>query len=167
MINLLYHIERIKRAGKKLDVLYYMWQEMRSVVLNNKVPIYGQYLQKLFNTKLDQVQLNYYEFVKPTILPLAELESDAADVGAPASNKRARHTPFEDVPSSSQAEPSVDAPKKKHILKSIFQKMNCFFVDKQEKDYKAYRKQKQYNRNQRAIMNKLDLPYPDSSEEVS
>ena len=130
MINLLYHIDRIKRAGKRVDVLDDMWQEMRLVVLNNRVPIYGQYLQKLINTKLDQeTQLTYYEFVKPPILSLAEIESDPEDVGAPTSNKRARHTSVEGGPSSSQAEPTAAAPKKKHILKSIFQKMNCFFID--------------------------------------
>ena len=169
MINLLYHIERLKQSGKRLDVLDYMWQEMRSVVIGNKVPIYGQYLQKLINTKVPQVLLNEYEFVKPTLLPLSGLvedeEEDVAPV-VPPSNKRARRTPSENV-GSSQVEPQVEAPKKKNILKSIFQKMNCFFVDKQDKDYKAYAKQKQQNRNMRAIMTNLEFPYPASSEEVS
>ena len=34
-------------------------------------------------------------------------------------------------------------------------------------DFKGYRKQKQYNRNQQEIMKKLEFPNPESSEEVS
>ena len=54
-------------------------------------------------------------------------------------------------------------------IMAVFKKMNCFFADKQAKDFKAYRKQKSYNRNQREIMKKLDFPLPScsSSAEVS
>ena len=190
MINLLYHIERSMRIGKKLDVLDYMWQEMHHVVLSKKVPIYGQYIQKLINTKLDQeIQITYYEFVKPSLHVLGSYEVEEDEDGedniaplAPSRSKRARRTSSDNAGTSqvdpqveAQAdpqvevpvEPQVQAPKKKHLIKSIFQKMNCFMIDKQDKDYKLYTKQKQYNRNQREIMKKLELPFPDSSEEVS
>ena len=172
MVNLLFHIVSAKERGKKIDVLDYMWQEMHSVVLETKVPIYGPFLQKLFNTKLASTVLNAYDLFEPPLLPLPAPTPDE-NVAATPQAKRARFEGHEGGASSYHVEandgdePHVEAPKNKHILKSIFQKMNCFFVDKQDRDYKAYRKQKQYNRNQREIMKKLDLPYPDSSAEVS
>ena len=95
----------------------------------------------------------------------ADGEDNVAPV-VPPRNKHTRHTQSENV-DTSQVEPQVEAPKKKHLLKSIFQKMNCFFIDKQDSDFKAYRKHKQQNRNIRAIMTKLELPCAESSEEVS
>ena len=152
MVNILFHIVRAKENGKKLDVLDYMWQEMHSVVLENKVPIYGQYLQKLLNTKIPATMLAAYEMIIPPYLSLPAPEIVAA-ISPPAHDEEEAH---------------VEAPKKKvHGLKSILQKMNCFFVEKEDKDFKAYQKAKLYSRNQRAIMNKLELPYPESSEELT
>ena len=69
------------RVGKKLDILDYMWQEMHHVVLSKKVPIYGSYIQKLINTKLDkEIQLTYYEFVKPSLHVLGLEEIGRAHV---------------------------------------------------------------------------------------
>ena len=142
------------------------------MVLENKVPIYGQYLQKLFNTKLAAVMLNGYEMVTPPYISLPTPTPVENVAVVPPQAKRARSKVSEGGPSSYQEAAHdeevahVAAPKKKHILKSIFQKMNCFFVDHQDKGFKAYTKQKAYNRNQREIMKKLELPYPASSEEL-
>ena len=173
MVNLLFHIVSAKKRGKKIDVLDYMWQEMHSVVLENKVPIYGQYLQKLINTKLPLAMLTCYVMVKPPYLSLPAPTPVENVAAVPPLAKRARSEVSEGGPSSYQEAAHdeevahVAAPKKKHILKSIFQKMNCFFVDHQDKGFKAYTKQKAYNRNQREIMKKLELPYPASSEELT
>ena len=152
LVNLLFHIVSAKERGKKIDVLDYMWQEMHSVVLENKVPIYGQYLQTLFNKKLPSTLLAAYEMTVPPYLLLPAREIAAAT------------PPQDDV----EEEAHVEPPKKKSYgLKSILQKMNCFFVEKEDKDFKAYQKAKIYSRNQRAIMTKLELPYPESSDELS
>ena len=61
-----------------------------------------------------------------------------------------------------------EVPKKQNVIIKALKKMNCFFVAQKKSDYKAYAKQKSYNRNQRAIMTQLNLPAPAaSSEEVS
>ena len=61
-----------------------------------------------------------------------------------------------------------EAPIKQNVIIKALKKMNCFFAQKRKSDYKAYAKQKSYNRNQRAIMTQLKLPVgPESSEEVS
>ena len=61
-----------------------------------------------------------------------------------------------------------EVPKKQNVIIKALKKMNCFFAQKRKSDYKAYAKQKRYNRNQRAIMTQLNLPVgPASSDEVS
>ena len=53
------------------------------------------------------------------------------------------------------------------MLFRSLQKMNCFFAEKEDKDFKAYQKADIYSRNQRAIMTKLELPYIESSDELT
>ena len=81
--------------------------------------------------------------------------------------KRARRSSTTSEPRSTPAPPADDVPeKKKHGLNKVLQRMNCFFCDFQDKGYKQYRKQKAYNRNQRLIMEQMNLPYPTSSDEL-
>ena len=57
--------------------------------------------------------------------------------------------------------------KQKFSITKVFQKMNCFFVDKQAQDFKAYQKGKTYRKHQREIMQALKIPPgPDTSEEL-
>ena len=44
MVNLLNKFRHAKDVGKKLDVMEYMWNELKSTVRCNKVPIYGSYI---------------------------------------------------------------------------------------------------------------------------
>jgi hypothetical protein len=158
MINLLYHIMPSFWREKKIDVLDYMWEEMHTVILDKRVPIYGPYLQQLFDRKVPQIALNAY---LPTLYTpvLHSLPSRPPDAVIPTQEQRASTA----VPET-QAEPA-----KKHGILDVFKRMNCFFAEKQDKDYKIYHKQKSYNRNQREIMKQLNFPEPScpSSDEVS
>jgi hypothetical protein len=158
MINLLHHIMPSFWRKKKIDVLDYMWEEMHTVILDKRVPIYGPYLQQLINRKVPQIALNAY---LPTLYTpvLHSLPSRPPDAVIPTREQRA-----------STAVPETQAePPKKHGIVGAFKRMNCFFAEKQDKDFKIYHKQKSYNRNQRAIMKQLNFPEPscESSEEVS
>ena len=71
MINLLHHIVKAKNNNKKLDVMDYMWNEMKNTVLGNKVPIYGSYIQTLIDSKVPaQLVNNYRPLTIPTMRPL-------------------------------------------------------------------------------------------------
>ena len=167
LVNLMFHVVSAKNRNRRLDILDYMWEEMKSVVLSKRVPVYAHFLQRLFAAKVPQVLLNNYPRVSPTLhrLPTAdELRARMEDAPKPRS-KRARRSSSE--PQSAPASSAAAGPeKKKHGLKKILQKMNCFFCDFQEKGYQQYRKQKAYNKNQRLIMGQMNLPYPSSSDEL-
>ena len=78
-------------------------------------------------------------------------------------SKRARPSPDMEEHSSSANDSPVASPirapetKAKFSITKAFQKMNCFFMDKQHQDYKAYKAGKASRRNQRAIMTALKL----------
>ena len=155
MINLLHQIVPLYMRKKQIDILDYMWQEMRLVVLKNKVPIYGPYLQTLFNTKLSPEVIESYEMYVPTLIAIPPPPPDAP-VYVP--QYRGQNDEDEDG----------EVPKKQNVIIKALKKMNCFFAVQRKSDYKAYAKQKSYNRNQRAIMTQLNLPVASaSSEEVS
>ena len=60
MVNLLNKIGQAKVVGKKLDVMDYMWNEMKLTVHCNKVPIYGSYLQTLIDSQVPALLAKNY-----------------------------------------------------------------------------------------------------------
>src|ERR1041384_4336798 len=48
LVNMLLLCEEYKNTTQTLDVCDIMWEELYSIVMNRKVPIYGPYLQVLF-----------------------------------------------------------------------------------------------------------------------
>ena len=103
---------------------------MRQVVLKNKVPVYIPYMQTLFNTKLHPDVVNKYKLFEPPLVALHPAPPDAPIY----------------VPSS-RAQIDDEAPKKKNVVVQALKKMKCFFLEKRTSEYKAYHKQKVYNRN--------------------
>ena len=155
MVNCLHHIVPLFERKKQIDILDYMWQEMRLVVLKNKIPVYGPYLQTLFNTKLHPDVVNSYEMYVPPLVAIPPPPPDAPVFVPP-------------YHAQNDEDADVEAPMKQNVIVKALKKMNCFFAQKRKSDYKAYSRQKSYNRNQRAIMTQLNLPLgPDSSAEVS
>ena len=67
MVNLMFHIVSSKERNRRLDIMDYMWQEMHSVVIYKKVPIYGPYLQRLFAAKVNPILLNTYSRISPSL----------------------------------------------------------------------------------------------------
>jgi len=159
MVNCLHHIVDLFMRKKQIDILDYMWQEMRLVITRNKVPIYGPYLQTLFDTKLDQGVLKSYELYVPQLIAIPPPPPDGPG-----------YVPPFRAPSgggvNDDGDDEVD-PKKQNIIIQALKKMNCFFAEKKQSDFKSYHKQKTASRNQRAIMDKFGIAYEASSEEVS
>ena len=119
MINCLYHIVPLYMRKKQIDILDYMWQEMKLVVLGNKVPIYGPYLQTLFNTKLSSDVIDSYEMYEP---PLVAIPPPLPDAPVYVSPYRAQNDEDRDG----------EAPMKQNVIIKALKKMNCFFAQKKK-----------------------------------
>ena len=63
----MFHVVSAKNRNRRLDILDYMWEEMKSVVLAKRVPVYAHFLQRLFAAKVPQMLLNNYPRVSPTL----------------------------------------------------------------------------------------------------
>ena len=77
MVNLLNKLVPAKQAGKKLDVLDYMWNELKITVRLNKVPIYGSYIQTLIDSRISpQLARNYLgvDSITPKFQPLTKAD---------------------------------------------------------------------------------------------
>ena len=101
MVNLLNKNGQAKTDGKKLDVMDYMWNEMKITVRCNKVPIYGSYIQTLIDSKIPATLANNYltiDGVTPAINALKGAKKDGADLKR---TKHARPSPDEQKYSSS------------------------------------------------------------------
>ena len=101
MVNLLHHINLAKQLGKKLDVMDYMWNELKTTVRCNKVPIYGSYLQTLIDSKIPARLANNYLSVD-SVTPATQVLTTAKKGAAVRSrSKRARPSSFQEEHSSS------------------------------------------------------------------
>ena len=151
----------------------YMWNEMKITVRCNKVPIYGSYLQTLIDSKIPtRLAKNYLtvDSMTPATRVLTRAKKSAA---VRSSSKRARpSSDIEEHSSSAHDSPNASTlrapePKAKFSITKAFQKMNCFFMDKQHQDYKAYKSGKASRRNKRSMMTALELsPDPATSDEL-
>ena len=135
------------------------------MLLAKRVLVYAHFLQRLFAAKVPQVLLNNYPRISPTLhrLPTAEELIAKLEEAPKPQCKRVRRSSTTSETRTTTAPPAAAAPgKKKHGLKQVLQRMNCFFCDFQDKGYK----QKAYNRNQHVIMDQMGIPYPASSQEL-
>ncbi|KAK1606335.1 hypothetical protein QYE76_030008 [Lolium multiflorum] len=135
LVNLLVRTDEMRGRGKQLDVMDYIWHEMRDCAFLRKLPQYGPYIMRLICLK--------YGKNAPKDTEEEEADSDDSDF----------------VPNSIKTK-GLFAKLTARLKKSF-----CFKEDLQDRMYQAHHNKKKIHQRQKAMMKHMGLPVSEGSED--
>lgn len=158
LVNTLYYVDN---RSKKIDIMDYMYEEMRRVILNpKKCCIYAPYIQILIEDAIGQTFANNYETTPHKPLRVAR---DLAPGSKKRSNSKRRAVPG--VEDEAYVHKTIPYRASKATWKDKLKQVFCLNLDIQEQNYMNHVSNKTIRSNQKKIMRHHNIPCPSGSED--
>ncbi|KAK1665502.1 hypothetical protein QYE76_053661 [Lolium multiflorum] len=139
LVNLLVRTDEMRGRGRQLDVMDFIWHEMRDCAFLRKLPQYAPFIMRLICLKWDQ-----------------EGRGDLLEQCRPNITVHKEKSPLVK---------NHDPPRLFAKLTARLKKSFCFKEDLQDKMYQAHRDNKKIRQRQKAMMKHMDLPVSEGSED--
>jgi hypothetical protein len=155
LINTLYYFD----SNKKLDILDYMYNELRLCVIEKRCCIYAPHLQLLIEQCIGTEVHNYPLTTHRSLTMSVPLTADERQ----ASTRSKRRTQ-EEAPGVEEVVRNSRNVELKESWKSKLKKVFCQGIDIKDQNYKLHRENKIIRTQNKEIMRKLGIPVASGSE---
>jgi hypothetical protein len=169
LVNLLVRTHELRGRGKQLDVMDYIWHEMRDCAFLRKLPQYAPYLMRLICIKWDQEgRGDLLEQCRPNVTIHKEKSPLVKDHDLPRFGKGAPKDKDEDEADSDDSDYVPNSIKTKGLFAKLtarLKKSFCFKRDLEDRMYQAHHDNKKIRQRQKAMMRHMQLPVSEGSED--
>jgi hypothetical protein len=171
VVDLMFRSHANRGLGRKLNVMDYIFHEMKTSMVERKVPPYGPYIQALINkkwsetiaTRLEEQMTATYHLGKELCMKKLHLEAPQREQAAPETGGGEEEVYDHYAQYRKPDEPTWMGRLMRKIKKSF-----CLKMEMQDCAYEAYVESRKACQRQKAIMRKLDIPVsPETSKSIT